>query len=347
MSELFLPVVTWFWALIGMAKWDKELRNCTTDRAKVLWEEANLRRIPFEHLFLFGRSTDIYRAKIKGKWNYFTGLPRPKGGDTGSLAWMDDKNAFKLKLVEAGIPAPRGGGFFSYKKALEKFRELQKPIVVKPRFGSRGRHTTTFVFTEEQFKNAFYTARKLCPFVMVEEQLLGPVYRGTVIGGKVRGVLSGEPPRIVGDGIQTIEILVQEKNKNRDKRVKEFVMNSGFDTFLARQNYSRATVLPKGKVIDLTEKIGISYGGKSAELTPVTHPKFIIALEKAAALVADPILGFDFIALDVSKDADSQRWGIIECNGLPFINLHHDPLEGEPRNIAASVWDLMLNESSQ
>jgi hypothetical protein len=31
----------------------------------------------------------------------------------------------------------------------------------------------------------------------------------------------------------------------------------------------------------------------------------------------------------------------LEANSLPFINLHHDPLLGTPRNVAGMVWDML------
>jgi hypothetical protein len=39
-------------------------------------------------------------------------------------------------------------------------------------------------------------------------------------------------------------------------------------------------------------------------------------------------------------DPNNQKWGIIEANSLPFIDLHYWPLYGEPVNIASYVWDL-------
>ena len=53
-----------------------------------------------------------------------------------------------------------------------------------------------------------------------------------------------------------------------------------------------------------------------------------------------PVVGFDVIIGDPTKSADSQRFGIIECNSLPFIDLHYYALEGKPRNIAGMIWDM-------
>jgi D-alanine-D-alanine ligase-like ATP-grasp enzyme len=53
-----------------------------------------------------------------------------------------------------------------------------------------------------------------------------------------------------------------------------------------------------------------------------------------------PIVGFDFIIPDPTQDPRDQKWGIIEANMNPFIDLHHFPLVGNPINVAAKVWDM-------
>jgi D-alanine-D-alanine ligase-like ATP-grasp enzyme len=70
------------------------------------------------------------------------------------------------------------------------------------------------------------------------------------------------------------------------------------------------------------------------------HPSFVPILEKAAKVVNLPVLGFDCIVPDPTQDQAVQKWGIIECNTLPFIDLHYYALEGRPRNIAGMIWDM-------
>lgn len=91
----------------------------------------------------------------------------------------------------------------------------------------------------------------------------------------------------------------------------------------------------------LNEKIGVSYGGGSAEEYDICHPDNHALFEKAAKVFDDTIIGFDFMIPDISKSWKEQRCGFLEANSVPFINLHHHPLKGKPRNIAAKVWDLV------
>lgn len=215
------------------------------------------------------------------------------------------------------------------------------PAIVKPRTGSRGRHSTTFVSSISDLKKAFKAAKQLCFWVMVEEQLFGPVYRATVINYKLEGVLRGDPPQITGDGEHTIGELVILKNNLPHPGVKDIVIDEGVKFFLQKQGLNLSSTLEKGSTVNLSEKIGVNYGGSSSEDFEICHPDNKELFVQAARAVGDPILGFDFIIADITKSWKEQKCGFIEVNSLPFINLHHDPLLGKPRNVAAAVWDMV------
>jgi cyanophycin synthetase len=330
-----LSLLVW----LHLAKISDDVHVACSERGKVFWEEAKRRGIVMQRFVLFGRQTDAYRARLLGRTIVFTALPRPIISASGSEWWIDDKWLLKEKLQTAGVLVPDGGVCTTYEEARAIFHRIEKPVIVKPRVGSRGRHTTTHVYTEEDLHTAFDRAQQLCHWVVVEQHLIGAVYRGTVIDGVLIGVLSGEPPRVVGDGTRTIEELIRDKGARKHKKVSDVSVGVHHHAFLARTGRTLGTVPNKGEVVDLLEKVGVSYGGHSAEVTGITHPEIKNILERAAKVVDDPVIGFDFIIPDITKSPAQQRWGIIECNSVPFINLHHDPVEGEPVNVASALWD--------
>ncbi len=325
---------------VGMLKFNKDRTKANTERSQVIWKEADARGIRMEQFVILGKSVEQYRAKINNEWFYFESLPIPPQMHSKSYAWMDDKGVLKKKLLKAGISTPKGGRVTNFKDTLKIFEEIRKPVIVKPVVGSRGRHTTTFIYTIDDLKYGFFVAKELCYFVVVEEHLLGSVYRGTYVGGEIVGILRGDPPRITGDGKKNIAELIEEKNKNKHEKVKDVLIDKKTEAFLKRQNLNLDSVLPQGKTIDLSEKIGLSYGGNAVEMINKTHPKILEELKRAGDLLGAPIVGFDFIVDDPTTDPTGKHWGIIEANSLPFINLHHFPLEGEPQNVAGKVWDL-------
>lgn len=314
--------------------------NLDSDRGMVLMDEASARGYKTEVLYMFGKIHDSYRVTFKnGKDIIFEGVPRLSRVNAMTSSWLDDKAQMKICLRKNNVPVPNGAAVTTLRQAQKLFMSLEKPVIIKPRFGSRGRHTTTNITTPEDFKMAFHRAKQLCAQAIVEEHYVGSVYRATCVDGKLAGVLGGDPPRITGDGVSAITKLIELKNVSKPDRVGLVRVNDKHIEFLRLQGYTLESVLPAGLIIDLIEKIGLSYGGSSAEVTDVTHPKLVSELERAALATGDPLVGFDFITTSVEADPDTVRWGIIECNSVPFINLHHDPLLGTPVNVAGKVWD--------
>lgn len=364
---------------LKILKTQADIQKCKAPRAKVLWEEAIKRGIVMQELLLFGKPFDVYIAesqesRVKSQKFIFSGLPRPTNYNDLALDWMDDKWLFKKKLMAYGLPAPKGGsawGFFQAKRIFEKIQNTppsSPPIlggerggvaIVKPRTGSRGRHSTTFVSSFADLEQAFKVAKQLCFWAIIEEQLQGPVYRATLINYELCGVLRGDPPQVIGDGYSEIKKLIEIKNnqphpgvhpvKSREagtasqsfNRVKDIVIDASMELFLSRQSLDLISIPEKDEVINLSEKIGVNYGGSSSEDYDICHTDNKELFVRAAKIIGDPIVGFDFIIPDISKSYKEQKCGFIEANSLPFINLHHDPLHGQPRNVAAKVWEMM------
>ncbi len=339
-AQAILTPYTILFQAIGLLKFSKDVSGACSERSQVIWEEANRRGIFMEQFILYTKPIEQYRAHVNGSWRYFNSLPIPPWENTTAYTWIDDKALLKRVLEKAGVPVPRGGRARTERQALEIFGRVDKPVIAKPEVGSRGRHTATHLYTEEDLKHGFKVAQQLCHFVVIEEHLIGSVYRGTYVNGEVVGILRGDPPRITGNGISKVAELIRKKNATKHREVHDFVVRDTTHEFLARQGYTLESVLPDGKTIDLTEKIGLSYGGYAVEEIPKTHPKILAYLKKAGDVLRAPLIGFDFIIPDITKDPDEQKWGIIEANSLPFINLHHFPVEGEPVNVAAKVWDM-------
>lgn len=326
-------------ALLGIVRYGDVVEKARSYRSQVVWEEARERGILMQQVIVGRFHMDAYRAFVRGSWRYFISLPFPPHLATTRL-WFDDKHLLKTHLRKEGIPVPGSGVALTKRHARALFKELKAPLVVKPCLGSRGRHTTTNVTHEETLMQAFSQARKLCAHVSIEEELQGSVCRGTVIGGVLRGFLEASPTHIVGDGVHTIAERVAEKNKTRSERMSEIEVTEEVERFLERNSLSLASVPHEGEVVVLTHRTGRLFGGETRELLDTVHPKLKRFLEDAARALDVPIVGFDLIIQNPEVDPDSQKWGIIEANTLPFIDLHYLPLKGRPSKTAKAVWDL-------
>ena len=179
--------------------------------------------------------------------------------------------------------------------------------------------------------------------LVVEEHLYGSVYRATVVGGKLVGFFRADPPRITGDGTHTIRELIEIQNASRPERIREIVINDDTLAFIARKGYTTESVLPLGEVLDLTAKTGRFYGGYTKEMLPEVHEKIHDYFRRAGEAVEASVVGFDVIIPNPTEDPGTQKWGIIEANSLPFIDLHYFAFEGEPVNPAYAIWELWEN----
>ncbi|MCE9585023.1 ATP-grasp domain-containing protein [Candidatus Nomurabacteria bacterium] len=325
---------------LGIVKYDDDIEKSPNGRSKLIWEEARRRGIEMKQIKVFGKCIDYYKAKINGEIYFFQSIPVPPWLPQEGYNWADDKMIFAEKLQKAGIPSPATKTVYSVTQAFSAFDKLSKPLIVKPKSGSRGRHTTTNINTKDEMRKAFNLAYEISPSMVVQEHLFGSVYRATVVGGKLVGFFRADPPQVTGDGIKNIKELILEKNKNRHERVSDIVVTDELLNFLKRQGYTLDSVIPLGLTINLLAKTGRLYGSYTKEMLPEVHSKMHSIFEKVGEIASLPVAGFDLIILDPTQDPDTQRWGVIECNSLPFIDLHYFSLEGEPVNVAKNVWDL-------
>lgn len=335
-ARFFIGLLCFF----GCAFFQRDIRRARTLRSALIWREAEKRGIMMEQLIAFGKPTEWYRARLGGRWYYFESVPLPPKLPRAGHQWLDDKHLLKEKLRQAGISTPRSVVVRSARAARAAFEAIGAPVVVKPRTGSRGRHTTVFVSDSAALTEAFARARQLNHFVVIEECLAGSVCRATVVTGTLRGFLKADPPTITGDGRRTIAELVAEKNRTRSERVAEVLIHPELTEFVKRQGYALSAVLPSGKQLPLLFRTGRLFGGRTREMLSEVHPGFRAILERAGRVADAPVVGFDAIIPDPLRPPDEQRWGVIEGNSLPFIDLHDFALEGAPANVAAHIWDL-------
>ena len=348
--DIVAPRVLRTLAFFHIGRIDTEIIEDDSDRTRCFWTEASSRGIDMVS-YRCGHIKDLFIAKHSGRTICFDGLPRPNGPEAQSLYWMDNKPLMRARFREQGIPVANGASCWRESKALEIFRSLQKPVIVKPYSGSRSRHTTIHLENEDDFIRAFRSAKILSPLALIEEELVGMVHRGTLVGGKLIAVMRREPPHIVGDGKHTVQELVAEENKREKRHGRTFhpiAIGEEAKYELARQEMTLDSVPKKGELVTLNQKVSRGIGASTTDLTDEIHPENKRLLEKIGALLKDPLVGVDFIMRDVRVPWQEQsRSGVIECNSLPFIDLHHYPLNGEPRNVASALWDLIFPASRQ
>jgi hypothetical protein len=346
-DALTLPFFKMMVAL-KFGRWSHNADDKDTWRTKCFWDEAKRREIIMREFHL-GPIRDGFVAEYETEIITFDGLPRPGFKDSPALKWMDDKGIMKTKFLKEGLPVADGGVAFTTRGALKIFNRITKPVITKPNLGSRSRHTTIHINTPEDLIMGFKKAKKLSPLVVIEEELTGALFRGTLVGGKLVGVVRRDQPAIIGDGEHTVQELLDEENKRTERNGPIFhkiIIDKEANIELKRQNVKLSDVVEKSKVVTFSQKTSRGCGGTTTEVTDITHPENVKMLEHVAKFLDDPLIGVDFIMPDITKSwKDQPHSGIIECNSLPFIDLHHYPLFGKPNNVAGHLWDLVMPKS--
>lgn len=329
----------------GIFKVRAEYDDVDSLRVMVLWQEAPKRDITMLSYSMLNLPRRVYVAKKNDKTVVFDTLPRPNVYSEG-LNWMDDKAKFKKRCMEMSIPVSKGGAVRTWKQAKKLYEDLDKPVVVKPHIGSGTKHTTLHIKDLETLKIAFESAKALSPYVIVEEELEGDVYRPTLVNHKLVATLGRIPPRVIGDGKHNIHQLIDLENRHPKRQGPYFhkiMVTKEVEEELRRQGLSVRYIPSKKEVITLHQKINWSVGGTTYDVTDKVHPDNIALFEKASEMIGDCFVGFDFIISDISRSwREQDKCGFIECNAMPFFDNHHLPFEGEPRNVAGPVWELVF-----
>ncbi len=339
------PKVVEFLMNRGIAKRVERPDDATQLLAFMLWQEADTRGIQVVEFRLFDLPRNIFLATLPtGKKIVYEGIPLP-GSAIHREPWLDNKAILKEKFMKLGIPVARGGAAKTVSEAKKIARKLSPPVIVKPYSGSGSRHTILHISTEEELARAFKIAKQICPAVVVEEELVGPVYRATVVDGKLAATLRRDQPVVIGDGEHTVTELVADANKNPKRGGPYFhpitLDNDAVDE-LAWQDMTVDSIPPKGERVTLHQKINWGVGGTTADVSDVVHEDNAVLFEHIAKVLKAPIVGIDFIIPDITKSwKEQERCGVIECNSMPFFDNHHLPFEGEPRNVAKLIWDMV------
>jgi D-alanine-D-alanine ligase-like ATP-grasp enzyme len=278
--------------------------------------------------------------------NIFTVIPRPAGFESPSLEWMDDKGILKEKMAAGNIPHADGGAARTYPQALAIFRRLNASVIIKPQRGSRGRHTTLDIRTEEELKRAFDIGMQITTSVVVEKYLHGTVHRVTLVGGEPVAIARREYPHVVGDGTHTVDELIEIENKNplrNGLHFRKLDKAHRAPEALRKQDLTLESVPKNGQMVIINDKNSRLHGTTTEDVTDTVHPENIALFKRFAVLLGDPIVGVDFMINDMKRPWTEQPdAGVLECNAMPFIDVHHQVISGRKINVAAYLWDVVF-----
>lgn len=317
-----------------------------TGRVQTMWEAAIKRGVTVYRLRLFNLPSELFVARYKNYTWLFTSLPRPFGCKNFGKEWMDSKEHMRERFAKADIPIARGGTISSWSSAQKIFKDINGSVITKPTYGSRSRHTVMHIRTEQELRHGYDVAKRMGPWVVLEEELQGSVYRVAVIAGNVVAALRRDPPLVFGDGKSTVKELIAIANSDPRRHGPVFHEITVDNDALLELEYQKLTfdsIPEQGWRISLAQKVGRGNGGTNTDVTDSVHPENIKLFKKVLEVLEDSLVGIDCIMHDISKPWYEQKpSGIIECNSVPFLDLHHFPFEGKVQDAAGALWNAVL-----
>ncbi|MEK7086922.1 MAG: cyanophycin synthetase, partial [Patescibacteria group bacterium] len=258
----------------------------------------------------------------------------------------------KRKLSEVGLPVAPGKSFsfFGSWSARRYGNSLGFPLVVKPRFGSMSQHVTVNIKNEIGLREAIKKALRYSPHFIVEKFLENvSVFRVTVIDEEFVACVKRVPAHVIGDGIHTIQELIDIKNqdprrgkpKQKDATIFKLVVDETSEKLLREKNFDLFSIPRVGEIVYLQEKVILDLGADLFEVTKDVHQDNLELFSCTVRLFGAKLVGIDFLAEDVTKSWKEQSCAIIELNSLPYIDMHHFPTEGEPVPVAKFLCGLV------
>ncbi|MGH3777331.1 MAG: cyanophycin synthetase [Pseudonocardiaceae bacterium] len=274
----------------------------------------------------------------------------PSSTSAVALDLARDKELTKYLLQDAGVPVPRSEVVRTADGAVAAAEQIGLPVVVKPLDGNHGRGVSLDLNDEAEIRAAFERAQAETRkgSVIIEQQLRGHDHRLLVIGGRVVAAAQRVPAHVVGDGVATVRQLVDRTNadprrgEGHEAVLTHIRLDERAEHLLARQQLSADAVPANGQVVFLVDTGNLSTGGTAIDCTDDVHPENAAVAVEAALVVGLDVAGVDLVTSDIRRPVSELGGAVIEVNAGPGFRMHVAPSEGEQRDVAGPLLDLLF-----
>ena len=268
---------------------------------------------------------------------------------------MENKVVTKKILAKNGYSVPESKEYQNSEEAVKDFSLFEKKaFVIKPKSTNYGLGISIFRegASKENFTKAVEIAFEEDSTILVEDFVEGTEYRFFVIGKETKAVLLRVPANVTGDGVHTINELVEAKNndplrgRNHRSPLEKIELGKIEMMTLEEQGYTLEDIPAEGVTVYLRDNSNVSTGGDSIDYTDKVDESYkILAGEMAQALGAT-ISGMDMMIKDyrIPSTKENPGYGVIEANFNPMMMMHIYPYEGKGRRLTLDVLSLLFPE---
>lgn len=292
------------------------------------------------------------RKQVRG---IATTFERDSHLDSDFTTRKDDCKAF---LQTLGFPVPKGRIVSSFNEALNAVDRIGYPVAVKPVVGHKGIGVTANIQSDEDLEAAFDRAVEAVEpeqsiRIIIEQSIEGDDFRLLCVDGKFIAATKREPASVVGDGMSTIEELINRANRSPERSdtptspMGKIHVDDAMHRYLAEQDLSIETVLERDRTIFLRKVANLSAGGLSIDATPNIHPDNIVLAQDVAQHFRLTCLGIDIMTRDLSRSWKEGNFAIIEINAAPGIFMHLKPAIGNRVDVTSHILKTFFHSSAE
>jgi cyanophycin synthetase len=219
---------------------------------------------------------------------------------------------------------------------LFNIQDLKFPLVVKPNHGEKGRYVTTNIMTTAELLHCVNDLKKRKKIAYIEEQATGKEYRIMVLHDTIIGITMKTAPFIIGDGIHTVDELIN----NYNKKIEKYKIHTIDYNFIQQQGYTSSDIIPLGEKIIVTNVKNMSNGSTITYVDINTvHPINISLFKKINHILDLKLSGIDYICEDLSIPYYVNGC-VIEVNPKPGLEIHYDVYpENEKNDLLNTIID--------
>lgn len=285
--------------------------------------------------------------KKDGKEEYIKQATKTSKDNYVSVMAMENKVVTKKIIAKQGVKVPHGDDFDNRESAIKYAKKIGNNFVVKPKSTNFGLGINIFKdnTVESEVEKAIDIAFGYDSNIIIEEYVKGEEYRFLVIDNEVVGVINRIPANVVGDGVSTIQQLVDIKNKDPRRKggyvtpLERIIIDDNAKIYLHQFGLDENYVPKKDEIVYLRQNSNVSTGGDSIDITDEVSDVFKDIAVNATKAIGAVICGVDIIIDDYNNETSD--YSIIELNFNPAIHMHCFPYRGVERNIGAKVIELL------
>src|SRR5690554_378671 len=283
-----------------------------------------------------------YLSVTDGKKSYFFLKGWCSKNSKSSMIFTRKKQVTRSILKASGIEVVRGDVFWreEIEEALSYADYIGYPLVVKPDNGNKGRLVFPYVKNAKSFSSSFLSVCEFYDNVVVERRFESDEIRVLTVAGKVVAANMRVPANVRGNGVSSIQELVDYKNKVRKANPALSLIKISKEEMevMGEAGFSPESVPRKGELVYLRKNSNLATGGENIDYTDIIHPGYICKIEEAAkAFPGLFIAGFDVFIKDIHQPPEKGNWAVCEVNPSPGFSGHTYPWEGESRDVAKSI----------